>query len=545
MHLNRRTFTGLLGGALIAAAGFASGLGLAAAGAQETKRQSGGEITFLIASLDSGWSLNEKVDIYTGQVWGQIADKLVHVDEKGEPTPWIAERWEVQDNYSRFILHLKKNVTFSDGTPVDAAAVAANIEIWAKGDAARGVGRLGLFPSATYKGTEVIDAHTVRVDFSAPTLSFLPTLGYHKTLLRAPASLNLKAEELGDLKKQIGSGPFVVESWREGDNVVLRKRPDYDWGPAAIDHSGPASLDRITFKVVKEAALRGSALEAGQADIVLNIPPHELGGLRGKGFKVIAPDSLGFVSGFRVNVKAPNFSEAAVRQAIQHGINRREILDTVFTDDWKPARSFIEANVPEVADLSDLLTHDPEKSRKLLDEAGWKPGDDGVRVKDGKKLRFNLYASPWVSTSKQVGELVVQQLREIGVGVTLNVVDIATFNARVRNNDTVPLFEVSRSFLDAGVAGRVLTDLHGGDNWFNYDQSNETLNGFAKAIDDAVDYESRAKILKDVQQYVIGQGLFIPTTQLIQRLFVQSPKVKGDVYSGAAYPLYYGAWLDR
>ncbi|MEZ2410348.1 ABC transporter substrate-binding protein [Bosea sp. RCC_152_1] len=508
-------------------------------------RRNGGEITFLLGSLDSGWSLNEKVDNYTGQVWGQIADKLLHVDENGRPTPWIAERWEANKDESEFILHLKKGVTFSDGSPLDASAVAANIDIWAKGDTARGIGRLGLFPSATYERAEAVDDHTVRVTFSAPTLSFLPTLGYHKTLLRSVASLNLKPNELGDLAKQIGSGPFVVESWREGDNVVLRKRPDYNWGPAAIGHSGPASLDKITFKVVKDAALRGSALSAGQADVVLNIPPQELEALRAKGLKVVVPPSLGFVSGFSVNTKAQHFAEAAVRQAIQHGIDRKEILDTVFTRDWKPAKSFIESNVPEVGDFSDLLAYDPDKSRRLLDEAGWMLGDDGVRTKDGAKLRFNLYASPWVSTSKQVDELIVQQLRKIGIAVTLQVVDIATFNARVRNNDTVPLREVSRSFLDAGVVGRVLTDLHKGDNWFKYDQSNETLNAFAKAVDDATDRSARAKILHDVQRYVLEQGLFIPTTQLVQRLFVQSPKLQGDAYTGAAYPLYHGAWLER
>lgn len=160
------------------------------------------------------------------------------------------------------------------------------------------------------------------------------------------------------------------------------------------------------------------------------------------------------------------------------------------------------------------------------------PGANGIRTKYGKKLAFNLYASPWVSTSRQVDELIVQQLRAIGIAVTLQVVDIPTFNARVRDNETVLLLEVSRSFLDAGVAGRVLTDLHKGDNWFNYDQPNETLNAFAEAIDNAVDYKARAAILHDLQQYVLEQGLFIPTTQLIQRLFVTPPKLHGEVYSG-------------
>ncbi len=542
MHPDRRAF--LLGSGLAA---FASPLGLSAqaqTAPAATNRRPGGQVTFLLASLDSGWSLNERVDNYTGMVWGQIADKLVHVDARGNPTPWIAERWDENADQTEFTLHLKRGVTFSDGTPVDARAVVANIDIWAKGDPSRGVGRLGLFPSAGYKGSEAIDDRTVRVSFSGPTLSFIPTLGYHKTVLRALSSLNLPGNELGDLTKQLGSGPFVVQSWQEGDNVVLVRRPDYNWGPATIDQRGPANLDRITFKVVKDAALRGAALQAGQAEIVLNIAPHELAPLRSRGLNVVVPDCLGFVSGFTVNTRSPNFDDLRVRQAIQHAINRQEILDTVFTPDWKPATSFLQPNVPEAGDFSDLLAHDPDRSKRLLDDAGWQPGGDGVRTKDGRRLRFNIYASPWVSTSRAVDEVVTQQLQKVGIAATLQVVDIPTFNARVRNNNAVPLIEVSRSFLDAGVVGNVLTNTDRGDDWFKYGQTNETLNRFAAEIGSATDRAARARVLHAVQRHVLEQGLFIPTAQLLQRVYIQSPKLKGDVYTGAAYPLYYGAWLE-
>lgn len=543
MRLSGRTFNRFLCGGLIALMGVVDVTSLSAAPAAHGK--AGGEITFLIGSLDSGWGPNEKVDNYTGIVWGQIADKLVHADAKGKVTPWIAERWESNADQTTFVLHLKHGVTFSDGSPLDAKAVAANIDLWAKGDASRGIGRLGLFPSATYKGSEVLDDHTLRVSFSGPTLSFIPTLGYHKAVLRAVSSLNLPANELGNLDKQLGSGPFVVESWQEGDRVALKKRADYNWGPVAIDQKGPANLDRFVFKVVKDAALRGAALEAGQAEVVLNIPPQELEPLKAKGLKVVAPESLGFVTGFAVNVKAPNFSDAAVRKAIQYAINRQEILDTVFTRDWKLVTTFLQSNVPEAGDFRELLTFDPDKAKRLLDEAGWKLGPDGVWAKDGQKLRFNLYASPWVSTSKAVDELVVQQLQRVGIVANLQVVDISTFNARVRGNDNVPLVEISRSFLDAGVVGNVLTNADKGDNWFGYDLTNETLNRFAHDIATAVDPEARAKTLAEVQAYVLREGLFIPTAQLLQRVFIQSPKLKGDIYTGGAYPLYYGAWLER
>ncbi|RVT91630.1 ABC transporter substrate-binding protein [Rhodovarius crocodyli] len=540
MNTERRKLAQLLG---IGATTLASSL--PAHGRAQTARRDGGEVTFLLSSLESGWGLNERVDTYTGIVWGQIADKLVHVDARGHATGWIAERWDENPTQTEFVLHLKRGVTFSDGTPLDAAAVAANIELWAKGDPSRGVGRLGLFPSSTYTAAEAIDAHTLRVRFSAPTLGFIPTLGYHKAVLRAVSSLNLRPNELGNLTKQLGSGPFTVRSWQEGDNVVLVRRPDYNWGPSAIEHTGPASLERITFKVVRDASIRGSALQAGQADVVLNVAPQEFATLRGRGLKVVAPESLGFVSGFVVNTRAPHFSDVKVRQAVQHAINRQEILDTVFTSDWKPVTTFLQSNVPEAADLGALLAHDPAKSRRLLEEAGWRPGPDGIRVKDGQRLRFNLFASPWVSTSRQVDEVIAQQLRQVGISVNLQVVDISTYNARVRGNDNVPLIEISRSFLDAGVVGNILTSGPGGEDLFRYEQSNDELNRYAAEIANAVDREPRAETLRAVQRHVLEQALFIPTSQLLQRIYVQSPKLRGEVYSGAAYPLYYGSWLER
>lgn len=512
---------------------------------EKRARKPGGTITFLIDNLDSGWGPNEKIDNFTGIVWGQITDKLVHVDESGKPTPWIVERWEENHEQTRFVLHLKKGVTFSDGTPLDAKTVAANIDFWAKGDISRGIARLGLFPSETYKSAEATDEHTVRVNFSGPTLSFIPTLGYHKTVLKTVSSIELKIDELGNLSKQVGSGPFVVESWKSGDSVVLVKRKDYNWGPAVIDHTGAASLDRIVFKVVKDPSLRASALVSGQAEVAFNIAPQELAGLKGKGLKVIVPESLGFAGGYKVNTKAPNFDDVNVRRAIQHAIDRKEILDTVFTRDWKISESLLQINVPEASNFTSLFAYDPEKSKKLLDAAGWKIGKDGVRVKGGQKLEFKIYSSPWVSTSKQVNEIVSQQLQNVGINATLQVVDVPTYNAKVRNNNSVPFSESSRSFLDAGVVGNALTSKNNGDDWFNYGESNEVLNKFASGVKNAVNRKDRVKILNNVQQYVLDQGLFIPTIQLVQRLYVQSPRLKGDVYGGAAYVLYYGAWLDR
>ncbi|MGO8656412.1 ABC transporter substrate-binding protein, partial [Rhizobium ruizarguesonis] len=103
-----------------------------------------------------------------------------------------------------------------------------------------------------------------------PTLGFIPTLGYHGSILISPKTLAQPAAQQADLSKTSVSGPYVVESWKEGDFVKLVKRKDYNWGPAAVGHTGPAYLDTITYKLVSEPSLRVAAVQSGQADVAYN-----------------------------------------------------------------------------------------------------------------------------------------------------------------------------------------------------------------------------------------------------------------------------------
>ncbi|WFR67846.1 ABC transporter substrate-binding protein [Curtobacterium flaccumfaciens] len=294
------------------------------------------------------------------------------------------------DDAKHFTLHLKKGVTFSDGTALDAQAVVDNIDLWAHGDADRGISKVGLFPSSTFVGATATDDHTVEVDFSSPALGFIPTLGYHGSILLSPKTLALPVDQQADLSKEIGSGPFTVKSVKEGEEYVLAKRKDYDWGPAALGHTGAPYLDTLTYKVIKDESVRTQAVVAGQADVSFNVEPQEIDSLKSQGFTVDTPRYLGFTDGFKVDTTAFPTNDAAVRKAIQIGIDRKAILKTVYTSDWQAATSFIQGNVPEVADESKLLAYDPDRAEQLLDDAGWTTGSDGVRSKDGKDLEFTL-----------------------------------------------------------------------------------------------------------------------------------------------------------
>jgi len=506
----------------------------------------GGDITFLIDSLGTTWIPNNSaISSFEGNIWGHVTDKLVYVDANGQVSPWVAESWEQNQNATEFTLHLKQGVTFSDGSALDAAAVVTNLDIWSKGRPQDGINPIGLFPK-TYDHAEAVDASTVKVYFTAPTLGFIPTLGYHGSILISPKTLASPASDQADLSKTVASGPFTVQSWKEGDHVTLVRRKDYNWGPAALGQTGPAHLDSITFKQVPEQSLRVSSVQSGQADVAYNASPQELESLKSEGFTVAVPRYLGFVNGWAINTKVAPYDDLRVRQALQAGINRQQIIDTVYTPDWKPATSFIQSNVPGATDHSNLLGYDPVKANQLLDEAGWVKGADGVRVKDGKPLTLTLYSNPYLATSKSIDELLAQQLTTIGWKVDIQAYDVVTYGQRVKvGGAAVPAYEITRSFIDAGTVAGILTDANKGEDWFGLGESDPTLNALRDGIAKASSLDQRNPLLDQLQSYVLEQGYFIPRTQIVQRIYVQNPKLKGETYNGVAYANYYTAYLEK
>ncbi|MGY4502169.1 peptide/nickel transport system substrate-binding protein [Bradyrhizobium sp. GM24.11] len=543
LSISRRRL--LVAASVVAAAAVTVMAGLSPARSADG-RQNGGNITFLIDSLGSTWIPNNSaISSFQGHIWGHVTDKLVYVDADGKVSPWIAERWEQNDNATQFTLHLKKGVTFSDGSPLDAAAVVANLDIWYAGRKGEGINPIGLFPK-TYDRAEAIDATTVKVVFKAPTLGFIPTLGYHGSILISPKTIALPAAQQANLSKTSGSGPYVVDSWKEGDFVRLTKRKDYNWGPAAVGHTGPAFLDSITYKLVTEPSLRVAAVQSGQADVAYSPSPQELKSLKEAGFITATPRYLGFVNGLAINTKLEPYNDLKVRQALQAAINRQEIIDTVYTPDWKLATSFIQSNVPGATDHSDLLAYNPGKAEKLLDEAGWTKDSKGIRTKDGKQLSLTLHSNPYLATSKAIDELIAQQLGKIGWKVFIRAYDVVTFGEKVRfGGPAVPAYEVTRSFIDAGTVASILTDANNGENWFNLGDSDKKLSELRDQIASAGSAQIRDPLLDQLQTYVLEQGYFIPRTQIVQRIYVQSPKLKGEVYNGVAYASYYAATISE
>jgi peptide/nickel transport system substrate-binding protein len=517
----------------------------AASGSSAGTPKQGGNLTFLIQEFPTGWVSSESnISSYEGNLWGEITDKLVYVSNTGQVSPWIATSWQAEDNATKYILHLKPGVTFSDGTPLNAAAVVANINIWAKGDPSRGIAKVGLFPALNYEKSVALNSTTVEVDFSKPTLGFIPTLGYHGSTLLSPKTLALPVNQQANLLNEIGSGPFVVKSYQTGVSYTLVRRADYNWGPSALGHTGPAYLDSITFKVVGDESTREQAVESGDAQVDFNVTPSDIPTLEAAGFTVGTPRYLGFVDGFEVDGSAGPTASLQVRQALQHAINRTQIIDTVYPKGWESAQSFIQSNVPEAQNDSALFNYDPSLSEKLLNEASWVLGSDGFRHKDGQTLSFTLVPNPYVPSTQQEDELIAQQFQKIGIKAQLKVVPLSNYASFASVSASYPLLSVSRSFIDFSTVGGVLTSLNGGQNWFGVGTSDKTLNTLSQEIESASTSAQRDVVASEVQKYVLSEGYYIPVVQQVQRIYLYAPDVHGVSYNGVAYANFYTAWLS-
>lgn len=346
-----------------------------------------------------------------------LVDTLTDQDPKtGKIVPWLAESWTIGKGARDFTFTLRQGATFSDGTPVDAESVKATFDKLAKLPASGAPAHV-----QGYTGTTVKNARTFTVHFDAPNAQFLQaTSGAGLGILsKATAAKPLADRCRGDF---VGSGPYVLDHYTANQEVVLRKRPDYRWASSIAAAPGPAKLEEVKFLFVPENGARTGALTSGQVHVAENIQSTDQHLLEGNGFQLLSTLAPGAVPPLSLNHKGI-LADERVRQALLVGVDRQAIVDTVLGPRYKPATSVLGSTTP-FYQPTDKLKYDPAAAKRYLDKAGWVPGADGIRVKNGRRLSLN-----WLIPAPQpaANEVVQQQLKAIGVEVKLNIVPPAKY----------------------------------------------------------------------------------------------------------------------
>ncbi len=483
-----------------------------------------------------------------GGVLNQITDKLTYQNPKTlEIEPWIAESWTVNADATEYVFKIRPGVTFSDGTPLDAAAVAKNFDTYGLGNKEL---KLPVSEVITnYKASEVIDPLTVKFTFTKPSVGFLQGTSVIGSGLVSLKTLALPFDALGDATKIIGSGPFVVASEVLGRELVMTARKDYAWGPAKLAHQGRANLDGIKYVVTPEDSVRIGALLAGQAQVIRQVQAYDEKQVQSKNFLIYAPPTRGINNSVVFRPDNPLVADLRVRQALLHATNAKEIVATLFSANYPQAKSIIASTAQGYVDLSSKLAYDPARAAKLLDEAGWTVGPKGLRQKDGKELVLMAYESLPQPQNKETLQLVAQQWGKLGVKLTVLAGDAGSRVADSLDPLKTPVapamvgradpdvirsqyYPTTRNVLlqKGGVSTRVQSFVDG------------KLNALLEAIAAETDQARRMALVADVQNYVIDQAYAIPIFEEPQA-FAASPRLKDFTFEAVGRPSFYAAWL--
>ena len=319
------------------------------------------------------------------QVIVQVFDQLVYVDENNAMHPWLATSWTMAPDAKSVTLKLRERVKFHDGTPFDAEAVKFTFDSIV--DPATGSqGAIDIL--GPYERAEILGPHEIRIHYKRPFAAALNAFSENELSPVSPTAVR----KMGNVPfgiAPVGTGPFRFVSWEKNRQVVLERNPDYAWAPAPMENKGPSKVAKIVHRYIPDASTRVAALERGEIDISDITPPLDMRRLRDSAkFKVLVGNAGGLPYGALLNTSRGPFADLKVRQAFMMAVDRPKLAQSLFFGFADAAWGPLSASTPGYwPGVEKYYGFDRAKAEALLDEAGWKAGPGGVRVKDGKPLQ--------------------------------------------------------------------------------------------------------------------------------------------------------------
>lgn len=405
--------------AVLSFAVFASGCGSSSASAPSASSNPryGGTIVYgheqEVPCLIGGWVQEAYID-------RQILDSLVEEVPGGKVVPWLATSWSVSADHKTWTFKLKSGVKFTDGTPLDAAAVVTNFQTWLNPATANST--VSAYIGEYYASSKAIDATTFQLTLKKPYAPLLPVLaqGYFGILSPKGLARGVAA----NCADPIGSGPFIVQRWDRGSDLIFVKNPHYNSAPADAKHQGPAYVDKIIWKFLSDPTVRYGALTTGQADVIYNIPTVDWQAAK-SAYQVQQYITPGRPVTLSLNTTKAPFNDVRVRQAFAHSLDRASAVKSAFFGEipYNGNGALSQSTPGYDAALANAYTHDPAKASALLTAAGWSGRDAaGYRTKNGQELTATIvYPAGTVFSSEGATLLqdLQQQARQVGFNVKL------------------------------------------------------------------------------------------------------------------------------
>ncbi len=337
-------------------------------------------------------------------IWGSIMEPLIDADyAKRGYRGVLAESWQMKGTKLGF--KLRKNIRFQDGTPFTSRDVLASFKRILtdkhslQSPNLRNIGEM-----------EAPDDYSVVLTLKKPDANALEDIN-SRVIMKQSA-----AEEMGELdSRPIGTGPFKFTAWERGGQFVIRRNENY-WGQAP-------KIQEVIYKSIQEDAARIAALESGQADVISNIPPHEVARLKANP-RIRVQQVQGLRPIFLVLSPAYRpLDNPKVRRAMTQAIDRDRIIKHVLEGYAYPLRGLLGPQVFGYEPSAKAFPYDPEKAKQLLIEAGF---PNGIEID---------YYSPTgrYPKDREVAEVIVEQLSKVGIKANLKTPEWAIFNTDYKN----------------------------------------------------------------------------------------------------------------
>ncbi len=418
--------------------------------------------------------------------------------------PALAVSWEpYNDTFWQF--NLRKGVKFSDGTDFDAYAVKATFDRCADPE----FGAIASYLLDPIPKWEVVDDYTFRIGGDAPYSAMIQQIALSELGILSPTQLD---KTYGDdyTNSPVGTGPFVFKERVLGEKIVYVKNPDY-WGKDIY----PVNIDQLIWIPIVDDETRLAALEAGDVDVIVAVPPQAVERLRNDGFKVVSiPGARAHMHAMNVR-KAP-LNDVKVRNAINYAVNKVEIANEIFMGTATPLYAPISPSVWGYVE-NKVYAYDPVKAEQLLDEAGYPRKADGWRF----ELEFVVPTGRYMM-GKENAEAVSGYLEKVGIKIDLQIVEFttwaqrgATWTASVWAGDIeYGDFDIAYSSwstmtldVDYGVYGNHKTDGY----WNRATYSNLELDELMELGSAEFDMDKRFEIYTEVQRIIMEESPHIYT----------------------------------
>ena len=543
-HRSSRTLTLLVG--LVATGILLTGCA-AAESPEATEPVTGGTLTYA-----SGDAEPTCLDPHVGGnypqalVSTQYLESLVSRDKDGTIIPWLADSWTESADGLAWDFTLAPDVKFTDGTPLDAAAVQANIAHLQDPETGSSTGYLAL---GKVTGTEVVSPSVVRLVLSEPDSALLESLSQPWLAIESPTALARSQDE--NCAAPVGTGPFQVDKWVQQQSITLVRNKNYSSPPADAAHTGPAYLDSIVWRFIPDSASRYAALQSGDADVIDNAQPDTIVQAE-KSDTIVHLDAPRPGSSNRIELnsgRAP-FNDPLVREAFIRSANVDDAVTSLFQGTAERSYSALSSAEPLAVSNPDLFGYDPEAASDLLDSAGWTERDsDGYRVKNGERLTidFPVSTNQSIPAEQSLFEQIQATAKETGFEVVLTPMDLSSWYTALGESDydavSAPYTKVGPDVL------RILFHSDGivpapSGYFANHAQVNDpAIDALLTQAGQVTDAEKRAALYADAQNKVLEGFYILPLFDQQNHYLLGTNVVGARALPTVSTPTFYDAWL--